>query len=157
MFGIVKSTPAPDAGYRLLLDDLNRTKNDLDFAYANFQNVVEPDLIDAYIYEVNAMQLKYKFLLRRLKQKQRILMRRILWKYLTPENFHLIVLFHTSYPHIPAGYCALRVLRYPALRPRRMPDTNRSELFCMGNAVTALLIHTAHQLSSAIGIKRIKL
>ena len=32
-------------------------------------NVVEPDLIDAYIYEVNAMQLKYKFLLRRLKQK----------------------------------------------------------------------------------------
>ena len=83
MFGIVKNTPAPDAGYRLLLDDLNRTKNDLDFAYANFQNVVEPDLIDAYIYEVNAimkryqflmaqadaMQLKYKFLLRRLKQK----------------------------------------------------------------------------------------
>ena len=51
------------------IDDLNRTKNDLDFAYANFQNVVEPDLIDAYIYEVNAMQLKYKFLLRRLKQK----------------------------------------------------------------------------------------
>ena len=33
------------------------------------KNVVEPDLIDAYIYEVNAMQLKYKFLLRRLKQK----------------------------------------------------------------------------------------
>ena len=65
LFGIVKNTPAPDAGYRLLLDDLNRTKNDLDFAYANFQNVVEPDLID----EVNAMQLKYKFLLRRLKQK----------------------------------------------------------------------------------------
>lgn len=69
LFGIVKNTPAPDTGYRLLLDDLNRTKNDLDFAYANFQNVVEPDLIDAYIYEVNAMQLKYKFLLRRLKQK----------------------------------------------------------------------------------------
>ena len=69
LFGIVKNTPAPVAGYRLLLDDLNRTKNDLDFAYANFQNVVEPDLIDAYIYEVNAMQLKYKFLLRRLKQK----------------------------------------------------------------------------------------
>lgn len=59
-------------------------------------------------------------------------MRRILWKYLTPENFHLIVLFHTSYPHIPAGYCALRVLRYPALRPHRRPDTNRSELFLHG-------------------------
>ena len=63
MFGIVKSTPAPDAGYRLLLDDLNRTKNDLDFAYANFQNVVEPDLIDAYIYEVNAIMKRYQFLM----------------------------------------------------------------------------------------------
>ena len=63
LFGIVKSTPAPDAGYRLLLDDLNRTKNDLDFAYANFQNVVEPDLIDAYIYEVNAIMKRYQFLM----------------------------------------------------------------------------------------------
>ena len=63
MFGIVKNTPAPDAGYRLLLDDLNRTKNDLDFAYANFQNVVEPDLIDAYIYEVNAIMKRYQFLM----------------------------------------------------------------------------------------------
>ena len=63
MFGIVKNTPAPDAGYRLLLDDLNRTKNDLDFAYANFQNVVEPDLIDAYIYEVNAIMKRYPFLM----------------------------------------------------------------------------------------------
>ena len=63
MFGIVKSTPAPDAGYRLLLDDLNRTKNDLYFAYANFQNVVEPDLIDAYIYEVNAIMKRYQFLM----------------------------------------------------------------------------------------------
>ena len=63
LFGIIKSTPAPDAGYRLLLDDLNRTKNDLDFAYANFQNVVEPDLIDAYIYEVNAIMKRYQFLM----------------------------------------------------------------------------------------------
>ena len=63
LFGIVKNTPAPDAGYRLLLDDLNRTKNDLDFAYANFQNVVEPDLIDAYIYEVNAIMKRYQFLM----------------------------------------------------------------------------------------------
>lgn len=65
---LLKNNKSHDEGYTLLLDDLARTKDNLDFAYANFQNVVEPDLIDAYIYEVNAMQLKYKFLLRRVKQ-----------------------------------------------------------------------------------------
>lgn len=68
LFRIVKTTKTYDEHYTLLLDDLTRTKNNLDSAYANFQNVVEPDLIDSYIYEVNAMQLRYKFLLRRVKQ-----------------------------------------------------------------------------------------
>ena len=66
---LLKRRNAYDERYSLLLADLTQTKNNLDSAYANFQNVVEPDLIDSYIYEVNAMQLKYKFLLRRLKQK----------------------------------------------------------------------------------------
>ena len=52
-----------------LLSDLEKTKRALEIAYSGFDNVTEPDLIDCYIYEVNAMQLKYKFLLRRLKQK----------------------------------------------------------------------------------------
>ena len=52
-----------------LLSDLEKTKRALEIAYYGFDNVTEPDLIDCYIYEVNAMQLKYKFLLRRLKQK----------------------------------------------------------------------------------------
>lgn len=68
LFRIVKTAKTYDEHYTLLLDDLTRTKNNLDSAYANFQNVVEPDLIDSYIYEVNAMQLRYKFLLRRVKQ-----------------------------------------------------------------------------------------
>ena len=65
---IFKTEKMPNEHYTLLLADLARTKNDLDSAYANFQNVVEPDLIDSYIYEVNAVQLRYKFLLRRVKQ-----------------------------------------------------------------------------------------
>ena len=36
----------------LLLDDLARTKSELENAYATFENMVEPDLIDASIYEV---------------------------------------------------------------------------------------------------------
>lgn len=50
-----------------LLTDLMKTKKDLDDAYTNFQNVVDPDLIDSYIYEVNAVQKRYRFLLQQVK------------------------------------------------------------------------------------------
>ena len=39
----------------------------MDTAYANFQNVMDPDLIDCYIYESNAAQKRYHFLLKQLK------------------------------------------------------------------------------------------
>ena len=42
----------------LILEDLARTKQALDNAYDHFENVVDPDLIDCYIYEVNAVQQK---------------------------------------------------------------------------------------------------
>ena len=57
-----------DKRYALLLEDLDRTKHDLDSAYANLANVIEPDLIDCYIYEVQSVQMRYKFLLSRVKQ-----------------------------------------------------------------------------------------
>ena len=57
-----------DPTYALLLDDLRKAKSDLELAYSNFDNVVDPDLIDSCIYQVNAVQLRYKFLLGRVKQ-----------------------------------------------------------------------------------------
>ncbi len=48
-----------------LMRDIAKTKCALDCAYSNFDNVVDPDLIDCYIYEVNAVQKRYKFLLDR--------------------------------------------------------------------------------------------
>lgn len=56
--------------HRDLLSDLAKTKTDLDIAYSNFENVVDPDLIDSCIYELNAVQKKYKFLYERLKQQE---------------------------------------------------------------------------------------
>lgn len=47
-----------------LLDDLKKTKYALDLAYSNFENVVDPDLIDCSIYELQAIQMRYRFLLR---------------------------------------------------------------------------------------------
>ena len=46
-----------------LLSDLEKTKRALEVAYAGFDNVVEPDLIDCYIYEVNSVLKRYKFLM----------------------------------------------------------------------------------------------
>lgn len=46
-----------------LLSDLEKTKKALEVAYAGFDNVTEPDLIDCYIYEVNSVMKRYKFLM----------------------------------------------------------------------------------------------
>ena len=46
-----------------LLSDLEKTKKALEVAYAGFDNVPEPDLIDCYIYEVNSVYKRYKFLM----------------------------------------------------------------------------------------------
>ena len=51
----------------LLLLEISRAKLALESAYSNFENVVDPDLIDCYIYEVNAVQKRYKYLLKQAK------------------------------------------------------------------------------------------
>ena len=50
-----------------LLSDLKQTKTALDDAYSNFEQVVDPDLVDSYIYEVNAVQKRYHFLLKQVQ------------------------------------------------------------------------------------------
>ena len=68
MIRFFKQPTESENTYALLLDDLQRTKSDLDLAYANFEHVVEPDLIDSCIYQLNAVQMRYKFLLGKVKQ-----------------------------------------------------------------------------------------
>lgn len=46
-----------------LLHDMEKTKLAMEAAYSNFDNVTNPDLIDCYIYEVNAILKRYKFLM----------------------------------------------------------------------------------------------
>lgn len=47
--------------------EIEQTRNTLESARNHFEQVVDPTLIDCYIYEVNAAQLRYQFLLRRFK------------------------------------------------------------------------------------------
>lgn len=46
-----------------LLADIEKTRYALDNAYLGFDNVTDPDLIDCYIYEVNAVLKRYKYLI----------------------------------------------------------------------------------------------
>lgn len=43
------------------------SKMAINSAQNQFEHVVDPTLIDCYIYELNAAQLRYQFLLRNLK------------------------------------------------------------------------------------------
>ena len=55
---------------KLLQDEIERVKLEMETAYSNFEHVIDPDLIDCYIYEVNAVQKKYKYLLRQIQLLQ---------------------------------------------------------------------------------------
>lgn len=68
MFQSSKKQLPHSTAYALLLDDLEKARYDLALAYDNFQNAIEPDMIDSCIYQVNALQMRYKFLLTRVKQ-----------------------------------------------------------------------------------------
>ena len=50
--------------YMLLKDNIEKTTIELQNAYTNMQNVTEPDLIDYYIYQTQAAQIRYQYLLK---------------------------------------------------------------------------------------------
>lgn len=43
-------------------EDIKKTRYALEIAYSGFDNAVEPDLIDSYIYEINSLQKRYDHL-----------------------------------------------------------------------------------------------
>ena len=55
--------PEENKSYMLLKDNLEKTNIELQTAYTNMQNVTEPDLIDYYIYQTQAAQIRYQYLL----------------------------------------------------------------------------------------------
>lgn len=51
-----------------LLGEIRLAQNAIDSAYSNFQQVTEPDLIDCYIYMINASTKRYKFLIEQARK-----------------------------------------------------------------------------------------
>ncbi len=64
-----KQNPARQASLSKLqlLQEIEYLKLSLETANSNFENVSDPDLIDSYIYEMNAISFRYKYLLRQMK------------------------------------------------------------------------------------------
>ena len=50
--------------------EIEQTKDVIDSARNHFEQVIDPTLIDCYIYEWNAAQLRYQFLLRCFKSQE---------------------------------------------------------------------------------------
>lgn len=55
-----------------LKKQIEASKLAMSSAQNQFEHVVDPTLIDCYIYELNAAQLRYQFLLKNLKNKELI-------------------------------------------------------------------------------------
>ena len=72
MFFLKKN--ASKQAYRRETNELKRqielSKTAILSAQNQFEQVVDPTLVDCYIYELNAAQLRYQFLLRRLKIRE---------------------------------------------------------------------------------------
>ncbi len=48
--------------------EIQRTQLALETAYSNFDNATEPELIDSFIYEMNAIQQRYQYLMQQIKE-----------------------------------------------------------------------------------------
>lgn len=51
-----------DFNHATLTEAIEKTRYALEIAYAGFDNATDPDLIDCYIYEVNALLKRYTYL-----------------------------------------------------------------------------------------------
>ncbi len=72
LFFLRKRSEKPSSYSRELKAEIERTKRLIDTARNHFEQVVDPTLIDCYIYELNAAQLRYQFLLRRFKLLEKL-------------------------------------------------------------------------------------
>lgn len=61
---------AAAADNRHLRAEITRSRWAIDTARNHFEEVVDPMLVDCYIYELNAAQLRYQFLLRKFKSQE---------------------------------------------------------------------------------------
>lgn len=60
--------PARNIEFELLLEDIRKTKIDMDTANCKFDYALDHELIDSYIFEVNSIYKRYNHLIERAKK-----------------------------------------------------------------------------------------
>lgn len=68
IFPFGKRTVQESEEYLQLKDSLSRTQILIKQAYGSFNHVNDRDLIESYVFEINALLCRYNYLLRRIKQ-----------------------------------------------------------------------------------------
>lgn len=53
---------------RDLMDSLSRTRTLINQAYGGFNTASDGDLIESYVFEINSLQARYNYLIRRVKE-----------------------------------------------------------------------------------------
>lgn len=67
-FGRRKADAQKEEERRQLMEGMKQTRDQLNYAYSQFNLYCDPDLIDACVYEINALQSRYSYFVRQVKQ-----------------------------------------------------------------------------------------
>ncbi len=59
---------ALDSERRDLINSLSHTRTLINQAYGAFNNASDGDLIESYVFEINSLQARYNYLIRRAKE-----------------------------------------------------------------------------------------
>lgn len=66
----ITEEPGEDYTRPSLREDIEKTRQALEIAYAGFDNAVDVDMIDCYIFQINALLKRYKHLSELLTPEQ---------------------------------------------------------------------------------------
>ena len=67
-----RGDPAREEERRELMQSLSHTRTLINQAYGGFNSASDGDLIESYVFEINALQARYNYLLRRVKELESI-------------------------------------------------------------------------------------
>lgn len=67
-----RGDPAREEERRELMQSLNHTRTLINQAYGSFNSASDGDLIESYVFEINSLQARYNYLLRRVKELESI-------------------------------------------------------------------------------------
>lgn len=67
-FTFRRENPAQNEERQELMRSLSHTRTLINQAYGGFNSASDSDLIESYVFEINSLQARYNYLLRRVKE-----------------------------------------------------------------------------------------